>query len=621
MSTETVSAAGRRTETLDRVVIRFAGDSGDGMQLTGTQFTSTTAALGNDLATFPDYPAEIRAPAGTLPGVSGFQINFSSAEIYTPGDAPDVLVAMNPAALKVNLKDLRLGGILIVNSDAFREVDLKKAGYAASPLDDGSLDGFRLFKVELTRLTRAALKQTGIPTKDQDRCKNFFALGMMYYLYNRPMEYSLDWIEKKFAAKPELMNANQLALLAGRAYCEATEAFQVTYEIPSAKLEPGIYRNIAGNQALALGFVAASKKCGLPLFQGSYPITPASDILHELSAYKNFGVLTFQAEDEIAAVGAAIGASFSGALAITTTSGPGMALKSEFIGLAVMVELPLVIVDIQRGGPSTGLPTKTEQADLLQALFGRHSEAPCIVLAARSPADCFECAYEAARLTMRHMTPVILLSDGFIANGAEPWKLPHAADLPDMPVAFRTDPEGFLPYLRDPETLARPWAVPGTPGLEHRIGGLEKADGTGSVSYDPENHERMVRLRAEKVARVARDIPLAEPEGDREGGVLVVAWGSTYGAVTAAVRHARADGLRVSHLHLRHLSPMPGNLGEVLGRYDTILVPEMNLGQLSLLLQGRYLREVVPLNKVQGLPFKESEILDAILAILEGNRR
>jgi len=619
MSTQILSDGKTRVETLDRVVIRFAGDSGDGMQLTGTQFTATTAAMGNDLATFPDYPAEIRAPAGTLPGVSGFQINFSCEDIYTPGDAPDVLVAMNPAALKVNLADLRKNGILIVNSDAFREVDLKKAGYTASPLQDGSLDGYRLFKVELTRLTRAALKETGLPTKDQDRCKNFFALGMMYYLYHRPLDYSLAWIEEKFSSKREIVEANQRALKAGYAYCEATEVFQVTYEVPQARLEPGTYRNISGNQALALGFVAASRKSGLKLFQGSYPIAPASDILHELSMYKSFGVVTFQAEDEIAAVGAAIGASFAGALGITTTSGPGMALKSEFIGLAVMVELPLVVVDIQRGGPSTGLPTKTEQADLLQAMFGRHSESPCIVLAARSPADCFECAYEACRLAIRHMTPVILLSDGFIANGAEPWKLPRTADLPGIPVRFRTDPEGFLPYLRDPDTLARPWAVPGTAGLEHRIGGLEKSDGAGNVSYEPLNHERMVRLRAEKVERVAWDIPPAEPQGDREGGLLVVGWGSTYGAITGAVRRARADGRRVRHLHLRYLNPMPRNTAEVLSRFDRILVPEMNMGQLAFLLQGRYLKEVERLDKIQGQPFKESEILERIHDLTEVN--
>jgi len=599
-------------QTLDRVVIRFAGDSGDGMQLTGTQFTATAAAVGNDLATFPDYPAEIRAPAGTLPGVSGFQLHFSSEDIYTPGDQPDVLVAMNPAALKVNLGDLKAGGILIVNTDAFREMDLKKAGATTNPLEDGSLDGYRLFKVELTSLTRAALRETGLTHKDADRCKNFFALGMMYYLYNRPLSVSLDWIKKKFAAKPVLAQANELALKAGYAYCEAAEIFQVTYEVPPAKLSPGTYRNVAGNQALALGLVAAAECQGLPLFLGSYPITPASDILHELSQFKNFGVTTFQAEDEIAAIGAAIGAAFAGSLGVTTTSGPGMALKSEFMGLAIMVELPLVIVNMQRGGPSTGLPTKTEQADLLQALFGRPSEAPLIVLASKSPADCFETAFEACRLAVRHMAPVILLSDGFIANGSEPWKLPRLEDLPRSTPGFRKEAEGFLPYLRDPETLARPWAIPGTPGLEHRVGGLEKADRTGNVSYDPANHERMVRLRAEKVARVARDIPPAVPEGDGEGGLLVVGWGSTYGAIAGAVRRARAAGKRVSHLHLRHLSPFPENLEAVLRRYDRVLVPEINLGQLAFVLQGRFLVPVVSMTKVEGMPYREAEILKKI---------
>jgi 2-oxoglutarate ferredoxin oxidoreductase subunit alpha len=599
-------------QTLDRVVIRFAGDSGDGMQLTGTQFTATAAAVGNDLATFPDYPAEIRAPAGTLPGVSGFQLHFSSEDIYTPGDQPDVLVAMNPAALKVNLADLKAGGILIVNTDSFREMDLKKAGSTTNPLEDGSLDGYRLFKVELTALTRAALRETGLTHKDADRCKNFFALGMMYYLYNRPLSVSLEWIHKKFAAKPLLAQANELALRAGFAYCEATEVFQVTYEVPAAKLTPGTYRNVAGNQALALGLVAAAECQGLPLFLGSYPITPASDILHELSQFKNFGVTTFQAEDEIAAIGAAIGAAFTGSLAVTTTSGPGMALKSEFMGLAVMVELPLVIVNNQRGGPSTGLPTKTEQADLLQALFGRPSEAPLIVLASKSPADCFETAFEACRLAVRHMTPVILLSDGFIANGSEPWKLPSLEELPRTQPQFRREAEGFLPYLRDAETLARPWAVPGTPGLEHRIGGLEKADGTGNVSYDPANHERMVRLRAEKVARVARDLPPAVAEGESEGGLLVVGWGSTYGAIAGAVRRARSAGRRVSHLHLRHLSPFPENLQAVLRRYDRVLVPEINLGQLAFVLQGRFLVPVVSMTKVEGMPYREAEILAKI---------
>jgi len=598
-------------ETLSKVVIRFAGDSGDGMQLTGTQFTATAASIGNDLATFPDYPAEIRAPAGTLPGVSGFQVNFSSEDIFTPGDAPDVLVAMNAAALKANLRDLRSGGILIVNTDAFKEIDLVKAGYAKNPLEDGSLAGYRLYQVEITRLTRAALKETGLPQRIQDRCKNFFALGMMYYLYHRPLEVSNRWIDQKFAKSPELAEANKLALKGGYAYCEAAEIFQVTYEVPPAHLPEGTYRNISGNQALALGFVAAAQKSGRPLFLGSYPITPASDILHELSQYKNFGIYTFQAEDEIAAIGAAIGAAFAGSIGLTTTSGPGMALKMEFIGLAIMVELPLVVVDIQRGGPSTGLPTKTEQADLLQALYGRPSEAPCIVLAARSASDCFAMAYEAVRLAIKHMTPVILLSDGYIANGAEPWRLPTVEDLAPIDVSFRTDKEGFLPYLRDKDTLARPWAIPGTPGLEHRIGGIEKADGTGNISYEPQNHENMVRLRAEKVARVAVDLPPAEAEGD-DSGLLVLGWGSTYGAITGAVRRARAEGRKVAHLHLRHLNPMPMNLGDVLSRYERILIPEMNMGQLALLIRAKYLRDVVQLDKVQGQPFKEIEILTKI---------
>ncbi len=619
-SLSTTPKPGEPVETLSRVVIRFAGDSGDGMQLTGTQFTATAAAIGNDLATFPDYPAEIRAPAGTLPGVSGFQVNFSSEDIFTPGDAPDVLVAMNPAALKANVKDLRPGGILVVNTDAFKETDLAKAGYARNPLEDGSLSGFRLYQVEITRLTRAALKETGLPQRIQDRCKNFFALGMMYYLYHRSMDVSTRWIEQKFASKPELARANTLAMKGGYAYCEAAEIFQVTYEVPAAHLQPGTYRNISGNQALTLGFVAAAQKAGRPLFLGSYPITPASDILHELSQYKNFGIYTFQAEDEIAAIGSALGASFAGSIGLTTTSGPGMALKMEFIGLAIMVELPLIIVDIQRGGPSTGLPTKTEQADLLQAIFGRPSEAPCIVIAARSASDCFEAAYEATRLTIKHMTPVILLSDGYIANGAEPWKLPRIEDLAPIDLRFRVEPAGFLPYSRDPQTLARPWAIPGTPGLEHRIGGIEKSDGTGTISYEPENHEHMVHLRREKVARVALDIPRTEVDGDSEG-LLVVGWGSTYGAITGAVRRARADGARVGHIHLRYLNPMPSDLGDVLGRYDKVLVPEMNLGQLAMILRARFLRDVVQLNKVQGQPFKESEILEAIHTLAPGGRR
>jgi 2-oxoglutarate ferredoxin oxidoreductase subunit alpha len=601
----------RGSSRVDRGVVRFAGDSGDGMQLTGSQFTATSAMVGNDLATLPDFPAEIRAPAGTLPGVSGFQINFSSQPVYTPGDVPDALIAMNPAALKVNVADLKPNGILIVNADAFKASDLRKAGYEVNPLEDGSLDGYRLFKVELTRLTRAALDELGLPTRTVDRCKNFFALGMMYYLYNRPLEHSLKWIADKFRGKQELIDANQRALRAGFAYCEATEVFAETYEVPPATLEPGTYRNIAGNTALALGFLAAAQKSGLGIFQGSYPITPASDLLHELSKYKHHGVVTFQAEDEIAAIGAAIGASFAGMLGITSTSGPGVSLKGEFLSLAASVELPLVLVNVMRAGPSTGMPTKTEQADLLQAMFGRHGDTPLIVLAASSPADCFETSYEACRLTVKYMTPVILLSDGFIANGAEPWRLPRLADMADFKPSFRTEVEGFKPYLRDEATLARPWVLPGTAGLEHRVGGLEKADLSGNVSYDPHNHEKMMRLRAEKVERVADDLPPAEVDGEQDGA-LVLGWGSTYGAIVSAVLRARDEGIKVSRLHLRHLNPFPKNLPEILERYDPILLPENNFGQLALLLQGRFLKRIHSLQKVQGQPFKTAEILDKI---------
>jgi 2-oxoglutarate/2-oxoacid ferredoxin oxidoreductase subunit alpha len=604
MATETIP---RQRETLQQAVVRFCGDSGDGMQITGSQFTNTAAVFGNDLSTFPDFPAEIRAPAGTLPGVSGFQINFSSTEIYTPGDAVDVLVAMNPAALKMNVADLKPGGILIVNVDNFKETDLKKAQCATNPLEDHSLDGYRLFAVELTKLTRAALRDLGLDAKSMDRCKNFFALGMCYWLYNRSMDTTYRWLDDKFQNKPLLAEANKLAMKAGYAYCDATEAFQVRYEVPPAKLAPGIYRNISGNSALALGFIAAAQKANLPLFQGSYPITPASDILHELSMYKEFGVMTFQAEDEIAAITSVIGAAYGGALAITTTSGPGMALKTEALGLAIATELPIVVCDIQRGGPSTGLPTKTEQADLFQAMFGRNSEAPVPILAAATPGDCFWIALEASRIAVKYMIPVIVLSDGYLANGAEPWKIPELSELPDFPVQFRTDAEGFMPYARDPQTLARPWAVPGTPGLEHRIGGLEKQDVTGNVNYEPLNHERMVRLRAAKVEAVVQDVPDAVPAGD-EDGVLVVGWGSTYGAITAAVRAQREKGRRVAHVHLRYLNPLPRNLGEVLKRYRQVVVPEMNMGQLSWLLRAKYLVDAQGLNKIQGKPFKQSEI-------------
>jgi len=612
----TIETLPRKRETLDQAVIRFAGDSGDGMQITGSQFTNTAAVFGNDLATFPDFPAEIRAPAGTLPGVSGFQINFSSRDVFTPGDAVDVLVAMNPAALATNVADLKPGGILIVNVDNFKEVDLKKAQARTNPLEDHSLDGYRLFPVELTKLTRLALRDLGLDAKSMDRCKNFFALGMCYWLYNRPMDHTYKWLDEKFGSKPVLAEANKLAMKAGYAYCDATEAFQVRYEVPAAKLEPGLYRNISGNTALALGFVAAARKAGITLFQGSYPITPASDILHELSMYKEFGVMTFQAEDEIAAVTSAIGAAYGGALAITTTSGPGMALKMEAIGLAIAVELPIVICNIQRGGPSTGLPTKTEQADLFQALFGRNSEAPIPILAAATPGDCFWMALEASRIALKYMVPVIVLSDGYLANGAEPWKIPTLDQLPEIPVRYRTEREGFMPYTRDPNTLARPWAVPGTPGLEHRIGGLEKQDVTGNVNYEPLNHERMVRLRAAKVAAVVQDVPDVAPAGDPDGDLLLVGWGSTYGPITAALGAQRAKGRRIGHVHLRHLNPLPKNLGEVLKRYRKVVVPEMNMGQLLWVLRAKYLVDAEGLNKIQGKPFKQSEVEGKIEQVL-----
>jgi 2-oxoglutarate ferredoxin oxidoreductase subunit alpha len=605
-----------KREVIDRAVIRFAGDSGDGMQITGSQFTNTVALYGNDIATFPDYPAEIRAPAGTLPGVSGFQLHFSSDDINTPGDAIDVLIAMNPAALRVNIADLKANGILIVNSDSFTDNDLRKAQMTVNPLEDHSLDKFRLFPVELERLTRRALEHLGLDAKSMDRCKNFFALGMCYWLYNRSMDSTVRWINDKFSKKPLLVEANQLAMKAGYSYCEATEAFQISYEIPPAQLTPGLYRNMSGNQALALGFVTASQKSGLTLFQGSYPITPASDILHELSQYKDFGVMTFQAEDEIAAITSSIGAAYAGALALTTTSGPGMALKTEALGLAVAIEIPLVIVNVQRGGPSTGLPTKTEQADLLQAMFGRNSEAPIPIIAASTPGDCFWAAIEACRIAVKYMVPVILLSDGYLANGAEPWRVPELSDIPDIPVNFAKNPEGFKPYKRNPDTLARPWAIPGTPGLEHRVGGLEKQDVSGNINYEPLNHENMVRIRAAKVAGIVQDIPDAVPAGDPDGDLLIVAWGSTHGSITAAVKTQRALGRRIGHLHLRHLNPLPANLAQVFKRYKKILVPELNMGQLLWLLRAKYLVDAVGLNKIQGRPFKQAELEQKIEEVL-----
>jgi len=616
MALTTIEIPKRKREIIENAVIRFCGDSGDGMQITGSQFTNTVALYGNDLATFPDFPAEIRAPAGTLPGVSGFQVHFSSNDVYTPGDSVDVLIAMNPAALKMNLADLKTNGILIVNLDDFQPNDLRKAQIVTNPLEDHSLDGYRLFAVELTKMTRAALKDLGLDAKSMDRCKNFFALGMCYWLYNRSMEPTHGWLEEKFKSKQQLVQANKLAMKAGYSYCEATEAFQISYEIPPAKLAPGVYRNISGNAALALGFVAASQKAGIPLFLGSYPITPASDILHELSMYKDFGVITFQAEDEIAAITSAIGAAYAGALGITSTSGPGMALKTEALGLAVAVELPLVICDIQRGGPSTGLPTKTEQADLLQALFGRNSEAPIPVVAPSSPGDCFWIALEASRIAIKHMVPVIILSDGYLANGAEPWKVPSVDELPEIPVHFETNPEGFLPYRRDPITMSRPWAIPGTPGLEHRIGGIEKQDVTGNIDYEPLNHEHMVRLRAAKVESVANDIPPAVPEGDQSGDLLIIAWGSTHGPITAALNAQREKGRSIGHVHLRHLNPLPRNLGEVIKRFKKVLVPEMNMGQLLMILRAKYLVDAQGYNKIQGKPFKTSEIENKIEQML-----
>ncbi|HEY4611938.1 MAG TPA: 2-oxoacid:acceptor oxidoreductase subunit alpha [Bacteroidota bacterium] len=610
--------AEKTTKSLQEVTIRFAGDSGDGMQLTGTQFTNTTAILGNDLSTLPDFPAEIRAPAGTLFGVSGFQIHFGSTEINTPGDACDVLVSMNAAALKVNLGSLVDGGVIIVNTDGFNDRNLKLAGYQNSPLKDGSLSRYQVFEVDISKMTALALKDLSLSSKLVDRSKNFFALGMMYWMYNRPMEPTIDWINKKFHNKPEIVEANIRVLKAGWNYSETTEIFAVRYQVSPAKLAPGRYRNITGNQAAAWGLMAAAKKANLDLFLGSYPITPASDILHELSIYKHFGVKTFQAEDEIAGITSAIGAAFGGALGVTTTSGPGVALKTEALGLAVMVELPLVVCNIQRGGPSTGLPTKTEQADLLQSLYGRNGEAPIPIVAASTPADCFQMVFEASRIALKYMTPVFFLSDGYLGNGSEPWLIPDFKAMPDISVKFRTNAEGFFPYSRDEATLTRPWAIPGTPGLEHRIGGLEKQHITGNVNYEPQNHEMMIKLRAEKVERIANDIPLAEAEGDAQGDVLVVGWGSTYGAIRTAVLRHREKGNSVSQLHIHYLNPLPKNLGEVLYKFKHVLVPELNLGQLVKVLRAKYLVPALGLNKIQGLPFKAIEIEKKIDEILKG---
>jgi 2-oxoglutarate ferredoxin oxidoreductase subunit alpha len=606
----------RETRRLDRVVVRFAGDSGDGMQLTGEQFTSETAVFGNDLSTLPDFPAEIRAPAGTPGGVSGFQLHFSDHDILTPGDAPDVLVAMNPAALKAYLKDLPAGADLIVNTDAFTGGNLKKAGYTTDPLTDGTVDKYRVHRVPLTSMTINAVNQadgaTGVNKKEAERAKNMFALGLMSWLYNRPTAGTEEFLRSKFGKRPEIAAANVAAFRAGFNYGETTESFSVTYEVAPARMKSGTYRRVSGNLALSYGLVAAGELTGLSVFLGSYPITPASDILHELSKHKQFGVRTFQAEDEIAGIGAALGASFGGSLGVTTTSGPGVALKTETIGLAVSLELPLIVVDIQRGGPSTGLPTKTEQADLLQAVFGRNGEAPVPVVAPRSPADCFDAAIEAARIATKYRTPVFLLSDGYLANGSEPWLLPARDSLPDLTVTFATEPNHdgeFWPYLRDPQTLARPWAVPGTPGLEHRIGGLEKADGSGGISYDPANHDKMVRLRQAKIDGIANDVaPLEVDDPSGEAKVLVLGWGSTYGPIAAAVRRVRAAGLKVAQAHLRHINPFPANTGEVLRSYDRVLVPEMNLGQLRTLVRAEFLVDAIGYNQVRGLPFKAAEL-------------
>jgi 2-oxoglutarate/2-oxoacid ferredoxin oxidoreductase subunit alpha len=607
-------------QVLDRVTIRFAGDSGDGMQLTGDRFTSETAAFGNDLSTLPDFPAEIRAPAGSIPGVSGFQLHFADHDILTPGDAPDVLVAMNPAALKANLGDLPKGATLILNIDAFTPRNLDKAGYAANPLEDGSLGDYAVHEVKLTSMTLEALKDFDISKKEAERAKNMFALGLMSWLYHRPTEATVAFLERKFAARPLIAGANVTAFKAGYNFGETTEVFAVSYEVKPAKLRPGTYRNISGNLALSYGLIAASQLSGLPLFLGAYPITPASDILHELSKHKAFGVRTFQAEDEIAGVGAALGAAFGGSLGVTTSSGPGIALKAETIGLAVSLELPLLVIDIQRSGPSTGMPTKTEQADLLQVMFGRNGEAPVPVVAACTPSDCFHAAVEAARIALTYRTPVVLLSDGYLANGSEPWLLPDVAELPEIKVEFATQPNHdgeFWPYLRDEATLARPWAVPGTAGLEHRIGGLEKADGTGNISYDPDNHDRMVRLRAAKVAGIAADIAPLEVDEQDGARLLVLGWGSTYGPIGAAIRRVRAAGGKVAQAHLRHLNPFPGNLGEVLGRYDKVLIPEMNLGQLRMLVRSQFLVDAIGYNRVRGLPFKAQELAEAILGLLD----
>ena len=620
-----VIPVGAPTSTKDTIVlegatVRLAGDSGDGMQVVGGQFTNTSALHGNDVATFPDFPAEIRAPRGTLAGVSGFQVQFASRDIFTPGDTLNALVAMNPAALVTNIADLEKGGILIVNAESFESKDLKLARLDTNPLEDGSLDDYRVFRVRLDTLNREAVKGVeGLSPKLRDRCKNFFALGLIYWLFGRELDATLRFVHAKFGSKPDVVVANERALRAGWYYGETTEAFAHSYQVEPAQLQPGTYRNIMGNQALAWGLITAARLSNKELYCGSYPITPASPILEELSAYKDFGVRTVQAEDEIAAICSTIGAAFGGAMAVTSSSGPGIALKGEAMGLGMILELPMIIINIQRGGPSTGLPTKTEQSDLLQAMFGRNGESPLPVIAARSPGDCFDVAQEAWRLATRFMTPVILLSDGYIANGSEPWPVPSVDDLPAIPVEHpgpSTNGEPFMPYQRN-ERLARPWALPGTEGLMHRVGGLEKEDVTGNVSYDPDNHQHMTNVRADRVARIADDIPMQEVQGARTGGLLVLSWGGTYGACTTAAQRCQAAGLAVAHAHLRYLNPFPRNLGAVLASYDQILVPELNMGQLRMLVQARYLREVVGLNKVKGKPFTVSEIVLKIRELVE----
>jgi len=610
----------RRAEALDRVVIRFAGDSGDGMQLVGDRFTELSAVFGNDLATLPNFPAEIRAPAGTIAGVSSFQVHISDHEISTPGDTPNVLVAMNPAALKANLRDMTPGSTLLINVDAFDTRNLDKAGYESNPLRDGSLAAFRVYEVPMTSITVEATNPLGVKPRDAERSKNFFALGLISWMYDRPTEPLIEWIKTRFANRTQVLEANNAAFRAGYNFGETAELFDHPYEVKPAQLEPGTYRNITGNTALAYGLVAAAQSAKLPIFYASYPITPASDILHELSKLKNFGVKTLQAEDEIAAAGAAVGAAFAGSLAVTATSGPGVDLKAETIGLAISLEVPMVLVDVQRGGPSTGLPTKTEQADLLLAMYGRHGEAPLPIIAAQSPADCFDAAFESVRIALKYRTPVILLTDGYLANAAEPWNLPDLDALPDISVPFATEPnhgDDFWPYLRDPETLARPWAIPGTPGLMHRVGGLEKEDGTGNVSYDPENHDQMTRIRAEKVARIAHDV--APPYLDDEEGAefLVLSWGGTWGASTAAVRRVRNRGHKIAHVHLRHMNPFPAGLGDIVRRYPKIFVPEINLGQLSRLIRAEYLVDARSYGKLYGVPFQAADLEQQILKMIE----